>query len=124
MLNFPCNEKGGWVIPPYTAIPPETEIPPWSEIGDYCRLGNYCRVGYGCRLGESTGWLGLTVKAWLTLANVDGSGRQIKIVRGTCGTLKVEAGCFCGSLDDFITRAKEEGKLRYVAVISAIAEHV
>jgi hypothetical protein len=58
------------------------------------------------------------------LANVDGSNRQIKIVRSDEGEIKIEAGCFIGTLDEFIAKAKSEGKLRYVAVISAIAEHV
>ena len=105
-------------------------------IGDDCTIGDGCTIGYGCTIGDDCTigndctigdgctWLGVKVKSWLTLANVDGSNRQIKIVRSDGGEIKIEAGCFTGTLDDFIAKAKSEGKLRYVAIIGAIAEHV
>ena len=151
---FNTNNLGGWIIPAGTEIAAETGIPSYSEIGncctigdgckignrcsigdcctigndctigDCCKIGNRCTIGYGCEIGYGCTWLGVKVKSWLTLANVDGSNRQIKIVRSDEGEIKIEAGCFIGTLDEFIAKAKSEGKLRYVAVISAIAEHV
>ena len=127
---FNTNNLGGWIIPAGTEIAAETGILSYSEIGDGCTIGdrctigndctigNYCKIGYGCT------WLGVKVKSWLTLANVDGSNRQIKVVRSDEDEIKIEAGCFVGTLDEFIDKAKSEGKFRYVAVISAIAEHV
>ena len=109
---FNTNNLGGWIIPAGTEIEAETGIPRYSEIGDACKIGDGCT------------WLGVKVKSWLTLANVDGSNRQIKVVRSDEDEIKIEAGCFVGTLDEFIAKAKSEGKLRYVAVISAIAEHV
>ena len=121
---FELNAKGGWVVPARTKIPDETVIPDFSEIGDGCTLGYGCTLGNFCTLGENTSWLNTTVKSWLTLANVDGSGRQIKIVRGTDNQIKIEAGCFIGTLEEFLAKAKGENKLRYVSIIGAIAEHI
>ena len=115
---FELNAKGGWIVPAKTEIPNETVIPDFSEIGNGCTLGD------GCKLGENTRWLNTTVKSWLTLANVDGSGRQIKIVRGTDNQIKIETGCFLGTLEEFLAKAKGENKLRYVSIIGAIAEHI
>ena len=119
-MQFETNARGGWVIPAYTSIPAHTSIPAWSEIGAYCTLGDGCTLGESCRLGANTQWLGVTVESWLTLANVDGSGRQIKVVKHAEG-VRVEAGCFQGTLEDFCTQAASEGKDRYVRVISAVA---
>ena len=119
-MQFETNARGGWVIPAYTSIPAHTSIPAWSEIGAYCTLGNSCTLGHGCDLGANTQWLGVIVESWLTLANVDGSGRQIKVVKHAEG-VRVEAGCFQGTLEDFCTQAASEGKDRYVRVVSAIA---
>ena len=121
---FELNAKGGWIVPARTEIQDETVIPDYSELGDFCTLGHGCTLGYGCKLGENTNWLNTTVKSWLTLANVDGSGRQIKIVRGTDSQIKIEAGCFLGTLEEFLAKAKEENKFRYVSIIGAIAEHI
>ena len=60
------------------------------------------------------------MQSWLTLGNVDGSGRQVKVVKYDGGLL-VEAGCFQGTLEEFCTKAAAEGKDRYVRVISAVA---
>ena len=57
----------------------------------------------------------------MTMANVDGTGRQIKLVYGTCGNVKVEAGCFCGTVDEFCVKAEGEGKTMYSAVVKAVA---
>ena len=95
-----------------------------TVIGDGCKIGDDCTIGYDCKIGYGCTWLGVKVKSWLTLANVDGSNRQIKIVRSDEGEIKIEAGCFIGNLDEFIAKSKSEGKLRCVAVIGAIAEHV
>ena len=119
-MQFETNARGGWVIPAYTSIPAHTSIPAWSEIGAYCKLGNSCKIGHGCDLGANTQWMGVTVESWLTLANVDGTGRQIKVVKHAKG-VRVEAGCFQGTLEDFCIQAASEGKDRYVRVISAVA---
>ena len=55
----------------------------------------------------------------MTMANVDGSGRQIKIIWHDDGVM-VEAGCFKGPAETFIARAQSEGKTRYASIMSAI----
>ena len=150
VMQFETNSHGGWVVPANTAMPDGTEIPAWSDLGEscvlgagckigddckigagcrlgagckfgaYCRLGNDCRLGESCTLGANTQWLGVTVESWLTLANVDGSGRPVKIIKHAEG-VRVEAGCFQGTLEEFCIQAASEGKDRYVRVISAVA---
>ena len=150
-MNYELNTKGGWIVPANSTIPANSVIPGYSELGDGCtlgygcKLGNYCTLGYGCTLGDyctlgdcctlgdgcaigncctlgdDCTWLGVTVESWLTLANVDSTGRQVKVVKHASG-IKVEAGCFAGTLEEFTAKAESEGKLRYVAVIKAIAE--
>lgn len=121
---FNTNNLGGWIIPAGAEIAAETGIPSYSEIGHNCTIGDDCTIGNGCKIGDYCTWLEVKVKSWLTLANVDGSNRQIKAVRSYEGEIKIEAGCFIGNLDEFFAKAKSEGKLRYVAVIGAIAKHV
>jgi len=120
--NFETNDNGGWVVPNKTTIPVNTVIPSYSilgyecvlgngcRLGDRCSLGSECRLGDRCSLGDRCRWLNLEVSRWLTIANVDGSGRVINIVQGADGNIKIEAGCFCGTVDEFVDRAKKENK--------------
>jgi hypothetical protein len=62
----------------------------------------------------------VVVLSWLTLANVDGSGRQLRLVKHASGVV-VEAGCFQGTVEEFCQRAQKEGKTKYVAVVTAVA---
>ena len=129
---FNTNENGGWIIPEGAEVPCNTGIPSYSEIGalcnfgDDCKFGNYCNFGVGCKFGASTTivpdctLLNGLCQSFLTLANVDGSGRSILLVKHADG-VKVQAGCFVGTLDEFIAKSKAEGKERYVAVVSAVA---
>ena len=72
-----------------------------------------CSLGNGCELE------GMLVKHWLTLANVDGSGRQILVINDGKQTL-IRAGCFLGNLAEFSERAEDENKTAYVAIITAV----
>jgi acetyltransferase-like isoleucine patch superfamily enzyme len=96
-------------------------------FGDECKLGNNCIIreqctfGNSCELGKNCVWLGVTVFEWLTLANVDGSGRQVKIVKHANG-VRIEAGCFIGTAEEFLYRAQYEEKTVYVSVIKAVVE--
>ena len=144
-MDFKLNDKGGWIIPPQTTISDDTKIPAWStldygcKLGNGCTLGDYCTLGYGCTLGDrctlggrcTLGYgckLGngctiayTAVDQFVTLGNVDGSGRQILLIR-TGTQITVLAGCFKGSVDEFVKRAKDEKKLVYAAVIPAVAK--
>ena len=57
----------------------------------------------------------------MCMSNVDGSGRKINIIVHT-GGIKIEAGCFGGTLDRFCEKAAAEGKTRYARVVRAAAE--
>ena len=113
-MQFETNLLGGWVIPPGTKISAGVNIPDWSCLGAYCTLGDSCTLGADAR------WMGVTVQSWLTLASVDGTGRQVKVVKHAEG-VRVEAGCFQGTLEEFCTKAASEGKDRYVRVVAAVA---
>ena len=56
---------------------------------------------------------------WLLLANVDGSGRQVKLIQHVDG-FKLEAGCFTGSDVEFVDKAQREDKFVYVEVVKAV----
>lgn len=130
-MTFETNEHGGWIIPAGTNIPAETSVPAFSRLGNDCTLGNWCDIGTGCRLGDGcrlgTGCNlgndctleGVVARHWLTLANVDGTGRQILVVSDGA-TTKIRAGCFVGTPDEFVAKAKIEGKTRYASVIPAV----
>jgi len=137
-MKYEVNERGGWIVPDKSVIGAGTNIPAhstlgnectlgdWCKLGDWCMLGDWCTLGDGCKLGDwcklgdGCNWLGVTVSRWLTLANVDGSGRQVKCVIGKCGACVVEAGCFRGTPEEFTARATSEGKHVYAAVIQAV----
>ena len=91
------------------------------ELGDHCELGHHCTLGHSCELGNDCTWLGVTVARHMQVQNVDGSGRTINLVWGTCGTVKVEAGCFLGTVDEFCAKAEKEGKMRYVRLVRFLA---
>ena len=93
-------------------------------FGDYCKLGDYCTLGYELNPGEHLQWLGAEVESFLTLSNVDGSGRQVKLVKHVNSTVMVEAGCFLGTVDEFVAKAEDEGKLRYARLIPLIAANM
>ena len=57
----------------------------------------------------------------MCMSNVDGSGRKINIIVHTAG-IKIEAGCFGGTLDRFCEKAAADGKTRYARVVRAAAE--
>ena len=133
-MTYETNELGGWIVPDGTTLPPGAVVPSYSyigndcTIGDRCRIGNDCTIGYGCSIGNyctigyGCTWLGVQVYKWLTLANVDGSGRQLKVVVAVDGSVKVEASCFVGTADEFCKKAAAEGRGTYVAVVRAVVQ--
>jgi hypothetical protein len=58
----------------------------------------------------------------INISNVDdGLGREINISVHN-GEIKIEAGCFSGTLDEFCEKAESENKKRYSRVVRAAAE--
>jgi len=56
----------------------------------------------------------------MTAANIDGSGRQLLLILRPDGTQHVRAGCFFGTLDEFVSRASAKGKMKYALAVPAI----
>ena len=127
---FELNRMGGWIVPQGTTLEAGTDIPAFSALGDGCKLGDDYTVRYRCTLGNSfshgdrLNWLGVKVESSLTLSNVDGSGRQLNLVKHVNSTVMVEAGCFLGTVDKFVAAAEDEGKLRYARLIPLTAANM
>lgn len=116
-----------------------------------CHIGNYCRffdtvtfqrpatigagveftkpviVEEGLTLGPEVRfkgglkWRGNDIVRFITMENVDGSGRQINILLTTEGIVKVQAGCYWNDHARFCRKAVREGKNIYAAVVRAAA---
>jgi hypothetical protein len=56
------------------------------------------------------------------MANIDGSGRQIKIAVGENGEIRIEAGCFRGTDTGFLEKSQSENKMKYVALVGAFCK--
>jgi hypothetical protein len=109
------------------------KLPNWNKLGNHNELGNWNKLGNDNTLGAGTTLgdklrfgkrlklSGCKVLALMCLSNVDGSGRKINIIVHTEG-IKIEAGCFGGTLDEFCEKAVSEGKTRYARVVRAAAE--
>lgn len=110
------------------------------SIGDNCiidecsELGCGCYIGEGCIIGHrivaigdmvnicaNVSMEGVIVQKIMTLANVDGSGRQVIVIKHKDGIL-IRAGCFAGDLTMFVKKATEEGKMKYVKMIQCACE--
>ena len=92
-----------------------------NTLGDENTLGHDNTLGDGLRFGKRLQLSGVKVLALMNMSNVDGSGRRITIIVHTQG-IKIEAGCFAGTLDEFCEKAISEDKTRYARVVRAAAE--
>lgn len=86
-----------------------------SKLGRGCEFAEGCKFDRGCKIQDAV------IDSLLMLQCVDGSGRQIIVIK-TGGEIHIQAGCFFGTLEEFCDKASREGKDRYVKVISAVAE--
>lgn len=89
-------------------------------VGDGFRAGPAVYLGEGFSCGADAEIEGVKVKRFLTIANVDGSGRS-NLVLTDGKTVYIRNGCFFGNIDEFITRASKQNKPVYVAVMSRVA---
>ena len=92
-----------------------------NTLGDDNTLGSWNTLGDKLRFGKRLKLSGCKVLALMCLSNVDGSGRKLNVIVHTEG-IKIEAGCFGGTLDEFCEKAVSEGKTRYARVVRAAAE--
>ena len=94
----------------------------WFTFGGGCTFGDWCTFGDGCIFGGVCIWNKLKIDNIYTMSNIDGTGRQIKIAIGDCGTVRVEAGCFRGTDSEFVAKAQSDGRLKYVALVGAFCK--
>ena len=99
----------------------ENTLGNYNKLGDGNTLGNWNTLGDGLRFGKRLKISGCKALAIMCMSNVDGTGRKINIIVHTEG-IKIEAGCFGGTLDEFCEKAASEGKTRYARVVRAAAE--
>ena len=92
-----------------------------NTLGNDNTLGSWNTLGDKLRFGKRLKLSDCKVLALMCLSNVDGSGRKLNVIVHTEG-IKIEAGCFGGTLDEFCEKAVSEGKTRYARVVRAAAE--
>ena len=92
-----------------------------KNFGDDNTLGNWNTLGDGFTFGKRLTMEGVKILALMCMSNVDGSGRRLTIMVHTEG-IKIRAGCFVGTLDEFCEKAASENKTRYARVVRAVAE--
>ena len=101
----------------YSKFGAESEFGAYSKFGAGSEFGAYSKFGAGCS------YRGFVFERYMSSANIDGSGRQIKIFSAGKAVM-VEAGCFWGTAKEFCNRAKNEGKDTYSNVVGAIAKAI
>ena len=117
-----CNTLGK-----YNTLGDCNTLGKYNTLGDGNTLGDDNTIGAGNTLGDKLRFgkrlklSGCKVLALLCMSNVDGSGRKINVIVHTEG-IKIEAGCFGGTLYEFCEQAAREGKTRYARVVRAAAE--
>ena len=94
-----------------------------SKFGAGSKFGEGSEFGAGSKFGAECSYRGFVFERYMSSANIDGSGRQIKIF--SAGKIvMVEAGCFWGTAKEFCNKAKKEGKDTYFNVVGAIAKAI
>ena len=111
-----CNTLGN-----YNKLGDGNTLGDCNTLGDDNKLGDYNTLGDELRFGKRLKISDCKVLALLCMSNVDGSGRKINVIVHTEG-IKIEAGCFGCTLDEFCDKAASEGKTRYARVVRAAAE--
>ena len=102
---------------------PNCKFRDYSEFGTGCDLGKEVEIGCGIKRGGNFKMEGVVVQKLLTVANLDGSGRQVLLIKHKGGIL-VRAGCFVGTPEEFCSKAEVEGKLLYVDIVKFISNRL
>lgn len=99
-------------------------------FGDGCIFGPGCTFEGKCTFGKDCVFLcddptakpKPTILKEFKMSGVDGSGREITITIWSDWTIKVKAGCFNGTLEEFCEKARKEKKMFYVHVVEDAAD--
>ena len=92
-----------------------------STFGDGTTFGNDTSFGNETTFGKDTTYRGFPFRKIATMSNIDGTGRQIVCVIGEDRCM-IEAGCFWGTLNKFVAKARSEGKLFYANGVSSFCK--
>lgn len=141
----------GTVIPPFSTVGSKCTIGNGCKIGrrsivkQRCKIGDDCKVEHGCHIeyrckfgarcdigtmcvigprvkfGHGCTWLGDEVIDWISMANIDETGRVVKVIRHKAGVV-VEAGDFIGSADDYLSKQIEKGDKKCARIIKAVCD--
>lgn len=101
-----------------------------SSFGDGCLFGPGCTFRGKSIFGKDCVFLcddptakpNPTVLKEFKMSGVDGSGREITVTIWSDWVIKVKAGCFNGTLDEFCKKARKENKMFYVHVVEDAAD--
>ena len=116
------NKLGSWnKLGDNNTLGDDNTLGDGNKLGDDNTLGSWNTLGDKLRFGKRLKLSDCKVLALMCLSNVDGSGRKLNVIVHTEG-IKIEAGCFGGTLDEFCEKAVSEGKTRYARVVRAAAE--
>lgn len=107
--GFEVNHSGGWIVPAGTCFDEAVVFPRYSEFGSYSKFGSNSEIE------------GVIFTKMMQLQNLDGSGRQVNIIKHSEGII-IRAGCFLGTPEQFCSKALSEGKKTYAAVVKAICD--
>ena len=95
----------------------------YTTFGNGTIFGNNTKFGDGTTFGRNIEWNKTITNHIYKLANIDGSGRQVLIAKCNKNELiRIEAGCFKGTSEEFINRANHENKLMYVQLVGAFCD--
>ena len=92
-----------------------------NELGDNCTLGKSNRFGNRFKFGKRLTIEGVKCRDLMTMDNIDGNWVQIQIIIHTEG-IKIRAGCFSGSLDEFCAQAESNNHITRSKVVRATAK--
>lgn len=92
-----------------------------SKLGERCDIGAMCVIGPRVKLGSGCTWHGSEVIDWVSMSNIDKTGRTVKIIMHKSGIF-VEAGVFVGSLDDYLSKQAVEGNEKSASIVKAVCD--
>lgn len=92
-----------------------------SKLGERCDIGTMCVIGPRVKLGAGCTWHGEEVIDWVSMSNIDRTGRTVKIIMLKSGVL-VESGVFIGSMDDYLSKQMLEGNEKGATIIKAVCD--
>ena len=106
----------GWSKYSNLTFAPGAKFGNWLTFGNKIIFGDGTKFGRGTKFGPRTKFgknisiMNIITDSIYVLSNIGGAGRQILITKDNkTGLIKIEVGCFCGTVKEFIKSEKENG---------------